>query len=206
MVRHANQAAGNRSRSAGVFAAGLLVASLLAGNNAHAQHDKRGATPAVTDAARSSGQLTERALKQLLRWAARLSRLPLPEDPELPRLVSLSPESLSRRVCPHSPGHCGSLVAAYRVTDGVILYRDTFDFHSALDRSYIVHELVHFLQHINTGDRLNENCDIIRDNERQAYIAQSRYLSRRGESFPIDEMMKLTYCPNPTPGTAINAS
>ncbi len=88
----------------------------------------------------------------------------------------------------------------------MILYRNTFDFQNALDRSYIVHELVHFLQHTSKGERLNENCRVIRDNERQAYIAQSRYLSRRGESFPIDEMMKLTYCPNQTPDNTISAS
>lgn len=156
------------------------------------------AEKATKKSAKTIKPLTSHSLAQLLRWAARLTGRPVIDNLALPRLVSLSPLALRQQVCPGRPDACTTLVAAYWMGEQSILFRNTFDFRNARDRSYIVHELVHYLQHLENGDQVTQSCETILANERQAYVAQYKYLLKRGESFPIDEMMKLSYCSTPT--------
>ena len=130
----------------------------------------------------------------LLRWAARLTGRELPAGTKPPPLVALPLRQLNKRVCPNQPTDCASVVAAYGIEDGVILHSDKLNMIDPIDRSFLLHELVHFLQHQEEGEQVVRSCESILRWERHAYVAQSRYLSKSGHPFPIDEMMKLTYC------------
>ncbi|MFK7966713.1 MAG: hypothetical protein AB8C46_22360 [Burkholderiaceae bacterium] len=132
----------------------------------------------------------------LLRWAARVTSRELPAGLQAPPLVGLSEKELHRRVCPVAPGQCESLIAAYGIKDRVILYNEALNMNNPVDRSYLLHELVHFLQHREEGPQVTTSCESILRWERHAYAAQSRYLAHSGHTFPIDEMMKLSYCPS----------
>lgn len=137
-----------------------------------------------------------KSLFALLRWAARLTGRELPAGIKPPALVGLPIDQLKRRVCPERPTNCASVVAAYGLKDGAILHSDKIDMSDPIDRSYLLHELVHFLQHQEAGEQVTSSCESILRWERHAYVAQSRYLAKSGHPFPIDEMMKLTYCPS----------
>jgi len=163
--------------------------------------------PSLMEKARKRQQIrTERPRKSpdaktlfaLLRWAARLTGRELPAGIKPPALVELPVDQLKARVCPEQPIDCASLVAAYGIKDGVILHSDQINMSNPIDRSYLLHELVHFLQHRDEGEQVNRTCESILRWERHAYIAQSRYLAKNGHPFPIDEMMKLTYCRSPS--------
>lgn len=133
-------------------------------------------------------------LGDLLQWAARLSGLPVP--PALPTLTALPPEALARRVCPDEPRHCRTLIAVYDTDRREILYRDTLDLRDETDQSFIVHELIHHLQHRRDGDALFADCPSVMRAETEAYGAQNRYLAHFKQWRRVGEMLRFTHCPS----------
>jgi len=116
----------------------------------------------------------------MLRWASKISHRPIPIGVEPPALISMDTQSLAAIVCPENPEECGTLAAAYSLQTGNILYRESFDLDDSLHRSFIVHEMVHFLQHLDQKDQATETCQQIVRNEREAYQVQAAYLRRYG--------------------------
>jgi hypothetical protein len=113
-------------------------------------------------------------MHDLMRWASKLTKLP---PTELPTLTALPEIELARRVCPDEPRHCRTLIAVYDTDRQEVLYRDTLDLRDETDQSYIVHELIHHLQHRRDGDALFANCQQVIQAETEAYAAQNRYLA-----------------------------
>ena len=133
-------------------------------------------------------------LQDLLRWAGKLTGLPTPAT--LPTLTALPERELARRVCPDEPRHCRTLIAVYDTDRTEILYRDTLDLRDETDQSYLVHELVHYLQHRRDGDALFADCPSVMRAESAAYAAQNRYLAHFKQWRRVGEMLRFTHCPD----------
>ncbi len=130
----------------------------------------------------------------LLRWAARISHRKLPENIAPPQLIALSDRAMREMVCPDVPDGCASLAAAYSIKTGVIYYRESFSLDKLLHRSYLVHEMVHFLQHLDLGEKVNDSCRRIFRLEREAYGVQAAYLRRHGSIHAGQAMPRAVAC------------
>lgn len=141
-------------------------------------------------------------LLDLVGWASRLSHLALPPGglrvDALPQLRPLALDELTATVCPRAPASCRRMVAAYNTEQQVIVYRDTLDLRDPTDQSFIVHELVHFLQHRGHGAELNVSCEAVQASERQAYDVQNAYLARFHLRQLAGELLRLNICPGAT--------
>lgn len=132
----------------------------------------------------------------LIGWALRLSgRLLRPAGPP-PVLSALSPAELGRRVCGDDTRQCRGLVAAYGTEQRDILYRDTLDLRDPTDQSFIVHELVHWLQHAEQGDAVDAGCAAVLANETEAYRVQNDYLARFRQWQRVGEILRFSHCPD----------
>lgn len=145
--------------------------------------------------ASSQNRLDPAQLLELFQWAARLTRRTLPDDLTLPVVVALSVEQLNQRVCPDKPTRCRPIAAAYGIENRDIIYRDSLDMTRLLDRSYLLHEVVHFLQHQDQRDAVNASCEQILANERQAYGVQAAFLRQHGIYQPVGLELRRIRCP-----------
>ena len=148
-------------------------------------------------------------LLNLLGWASRLSDLALPQGglpaDALPQLQPLAPADLAATVCPNAPASCLRLVAAYNTDRRSIVYRNTLDMRDPTDQSFIVHELVHFLQHRTHGADQPVSCEAVLASERQAYDVQNAYLARFRQSQRMGEILRFSHCPGATvPAPVVN--
>jgi hypothetical protein len=135
-------------------------------------------------------------MHDLMRWAGKLTGLAPP--PTLPTLTALPEQELARRVCPDEPHHCRTLIAVYDTERTEILYRNTLDLRDETDQSYLVHELVHYLQHRRDGDALFADCPRVMQAESEAYAAQNRYLAHFKQWRRVGEILRFTHCPTAT--------
>jgi hypothetical protein len=133
----------------------------------------------------------------LMRWASRLSGLPDLAPAEPPALVPLAPPEMQAQVCPDSPAGCRSLVAVYDTSARRVLYRASLDMRDPTDQSYIVHELVHHLQHQHRGDAIFASCAAILESEREAYAAQNLYQQRFRQWQRMGEVTRFMHCDEP---------
>lgn len=132
--------------------------------------------------------------KSMLRWAAKISDRPLPVGIKLPTLIPVKKESLAAIVCPKKPQDCASVAAAYSIETGEIMYRAAFVLSDVMHRSYIVHEMVHYLQHISQRTQLTRTCHQILKNEREAYGVQAAYLRRHGSIHASQIFPRMASC------------
>ena len=117
----------------------------------------------------------------LLAVAIRMTGLPAVPESELPPFVPLSPEELERQICPDAGNGCKGIAAYFDVLHYRILYRDTLDLDEPLDHSYLLHEIVHVLQHRQVGNAMYADCWAMLQSEGQAYRAQNSYLRMSGQ-------------------------
>lgn len=142
--------------------------------------------------AQPPGRLDAELLADLMRWAARLSGQPAAS--EAPTLQPLPAAALAEQVCPGHPGDCRTLVALYDTDRRRILYRDSLDMNDPVDQSFVVHELVHHLQHLRDGDALFSSCQRALAAEADAYAAQNRYLVQFRAWRRVGEMLRFMHC------------
>lgn len=154
------------------------------------------AAPPVANPATAHARIDAELRDDLIAWALRLSgRLVRPAGPP-PSLSALPPAELSRRVCGEDPRPCHGLVAAYGTEQRDILYRDTLDLRDPTDQSFVVHELVHWLQHAEQGDAIEANCAAVLANETEAYRVQNDYLARFRQWQRVGEILRFAHCPD----------
>lgn len=125
----------------------------------------------------------------LLAWTVEASGLPPPDAP--PQLVPLTLEALQARVCPG-----GGCMPAGMYHGGRVLYMNAALSYEGqpISQSYLVHELVHYLQHEARG--APKTCNEWRHRERQAYWIQERYLREVHRIyFPLRHMAARYQCP-----------
>lgn len=141
------------------------------------------------------GAFDSGTLLNLFSWAARLTDRHHLENVPLPPSRALSARQINERICPENPDVCGRYAAFYAVQTREIIYRNTLDKRHLLDRAYLVHEFVHYLQHLEQGTAVNLTCQTILKNEKQAYFAQAIYRRRHGNSQAMNILGKLGTCP-----------
>lgn len=139
-------------------------------------------------------QVSAELAQDLLGWAQRLSGRQPVTGQTPPRLEPLDDEMLARTVCPDHPGACRGLVAAYDTDRRRIIYRASLDMRDPTDQSFIVHELLHWLQHVERGKALEASCESMLDAEREAYAVQNQYLSRFKQWQRVGDVLRFTFC------------
>jgi len=140
-------------------------------------------------------------LAYLLTAAIRLSGLPGMPAEALPPVITLPPAALAEKACRgHRTADCENIVAAFEPDDYVIYARDTLDFESAADNSWLVHELVHVLQWNREGGAIFGTCERALQTERDAYRVQNAYLKREGLLMRAGQVLKFTSCGDPRRG------
>jgi hypothetical protein len=108
---------------------------------------------------------------------------------EMPTIISSSQDDLKQMYC---PGRNCSVSAIYE--SGTIYLDNDIDFNNSLDKSIILHELVHHVQWIKYGSTLD--CQRWFANEREAYKIQAKYLkSKKIDPFFITDTVTNLKCP-----------
>ena len=108
----------------------------------------------------------------LLNWAVLLSNYPSPDS--APQVEFKPHRFFVENVCAGRP--CN--VLGWYNDQGVVYIDERIkEAETAYERSIWVHELVHYLQHIN-GNFDTENCKDRMAREREAYIVQREYVIR----------------------------
>ncbi|MFK7962451.1 MAG: hypothetical protein AB8C46_00645 [Burkholderiaceae bacterium] len=154
-------------------------------------------TPGSAQSDASSEQpLATEQVRALFLWAAHLTRRSLPDNLTLPVLVPMPVEQINALVCPQSPNRCRPVAAAYGITHRNIIYRESLNLSRVIDRSYLLHEAVHFLQHLEQREAINASCRQIRANERQAYRAQAAFLRAHQIYHPVGLELARVRCPS----------
>ena len=130
----------------------------------------------------------------LIDLAAKLSGYPpMPVD-ALPPVRLLSEDALARIVCPQAENGCTNIAATFETDQYVIYVRDSLDMENAADNSFLLHELVHVLQHRARGDAIFADCPTTLKTETEAYPAQNAYLKREGQFLRFGEALGFMSC------------
>jgi hypothetical protein len=133
-------------------------------------------------------------LAYLIAAAAGFSGYPSIPVHEAPSVVQLSQSELNRTVCPDDLDTCRSIVAVFETDSYVIYLRDDLDLDNPSDNSFLVHELVHVLQHRAQGDDIFADCERTLQTETEAYRAQNRYLKREGQFLRVGAALAFMAC------------
>lgn len=145
--------------------------------------------------------LDDELLEDLVGWAARLSGRPLPPPEQArPVIVQLDADDLARRVCGERADACRGLVGVYGTHDRTIVLRADLDLRDPTDQSFLVHELVHWLQHLAEGDDIDAGCRRVMAHEAEAYQVQNHYLARWRQWRRVGEMLRFMHCPEDSAG------
>lgn len=116
----------------------------------------------------------DEVVKTLSRAIDRLARYRMPNEP--PRIYRVSHAELERFACGR---HCG-IRAWYQPQDGIYLDETLKPESNLFDRSILLHEMVHYVQH-RTGEYENlDACNRWLRREVDAYTIQNRYLGAIG--------------------------
>lgn len=132
-------------------------------------------------------------LQTLLDWLS--THLQQPKAQRLPRLEILDRSGLAARLCPGAAADCEGIMAAYDAPTDTVILRDFLDMRRAPDRSFLVHELIHVLQHQRQGQGFQARCSDVVNSEREAYQVQNRYLAAHGQLQRVGQMIGQMSCP-----------
>ena len=139
--------------------------------------------------------LSAELLARLLAAAIRYSSLPAIDPADLPPIEQVSAAALAEKVCPDEPGRCTAMAALFDAEDYRIYLRDSLDLSDPMDNGFIVHELVHVLQHRKYGHDYFDDCRRRIDSERQAYFVQNNYLGEQGIDWREGFLVNFMKCP-----------
>lgn len=172
------------------------VAGCLLGSPAWASTAERLADEGPSGGAAAA--LAEPQLGALLDWAVRLSGRRLADAGARPAVQALGDEALAEAVCGGaipSPVPCKLVAAAYDPATRRIVYRASLNLAQPRDQSFLVHELVHWLQHA-AGEPLGDApCAAIFRAEREAYAAQNRFLEQHRVPMRMGQVLRFMSCP-----------
>ena len=90
--------------------------------------------------------LSQALMQDLLFIAIKLSQLPAVDLSEIPNIQLVPPIVLMEKVCPEEPARCRNMAAVFDTEAYQIYVRAPFSDQNAMDKSFLIHELVHVLQ------------------------------------------------------------
>lgn len=141
-------------------------------------------------------------LAYLLSAAANLSGYPAVALEDLPPIVRISAAEMRQEFCGDGQRSCANMAALFDGDGKRILLRDDLDLDHPGDNSFLVHELVHVLQHRQRGERIFAGCHETLRTEREAYAVQNRYLKREGAFLRFGEGLALMGCADVQPASS----
>ncbi len=151
-------------------------------------------SPAADTAGGSGTPMEARLREQLVEAAVEFSERSRPASP-LPTVLGLSPDTFAREVCRDQNIPCDNVLAAYDAREQRVLYRAELDLTKVWERSFLVHELVHWIQHQAQPDvGVEPTCQAYRAAEREAYTAQNRYLRHHHSGRRAGTMLNMLHC------------
>jgi hypothetical protein len=125
----------------------------------------------------------------LLSWAVTLSGYPMPDHKPT---VEMVPHSyLERTAC---NGRQCKVMGWFPPGETIYLDERLDPEHSLLGSSVVVHEMVHYLQHLSGKHRAPYSCEDSLAMEQQAYGAQRDYLLAYGVYQPVGATMNHVGC------------
>lgn len=130
----------------------------------------------------------------LLAAAIRITGLPALAPEELPVFMALPGNEIQHQVCPEDPSNCRGVAAYFDSLRYRILYRDSLDLEDPVDHSFLLHEMVHVLQHRQMGNAMYADCHAMLHTEAQAYRAQNAYLRLQGQFMRVGNVLAFTTC------------
>jgi len=130
----------------------------------------------------------------LLAAAIHWSGLPSMPVDQLPFFEPMSATEITITQCPYVLTECEGIVSLYDHENYLIVYLDTLDMNSVEDRSFIMHEMVHVLQHHAHLVPTPLTCIDVERIEKQAYRAQNAYLRSEGSYLHVGLSDKSTKC------------
>lgn len=131
----------------------------------------------------------------LLAAAVRITGLPAVSVEELPAFVALPSEEMERQICPAGDHGCRGIAAYFDSLRYRIMYRDDLVLEDPFEHSYLLHEIVHVLQHRQFGEAMYADCRATLATEAQAYRAQNTYLKRYDQFAQVGGMLLQVGCP-----------
>jgi hypothetical protein len=132
--------------------------------------------------------------EELVSAAVEFSERPRPRTP-IPATLALPAAAFAREVCRDANIPCDNVMAAYDPAHLRVLYRAELDLTKVWERSFVVHELVHWLQHQAQADtQADPDCKTYRAAEREAYTVQNRYLRHHQSGRRAGTMLNMLHC------------
>jgi hypothetical protein len=130
----------------------------------------------------------------LLQAAVSHSGFPAIPVESLPPIRAVTRNVIATEICPKKPEECQGIVAVFDTEGYRILYSEELDAENAADNSFLIHELVHVLQHKVNGDKIFATCEAAMKTETEAYRAQNAYLKKEGQFLRFGESLAFTTC------------
>jgi hypothetical protein len=124
--------------------------------------------------------ITESVMISLMIAASRLSGLPAIPAEQMSVVKSISQDEIIAMQCPEIPEECSTMVAFYDMEKNTIFLKNTLDLDTTIGQSFLLHEMVHVLQHKAFGKDIFDDCDNTVRSERLAYAVQNKFLINNG--------------------------
>jgi hypothetical protein len=150
----------------------LLLGALWIWPTAAAESD-------LTNRAEAAGEVTTARLHsmpilvvELLQTINEISKYPFPTD--LPNVAQVPHEELEHHAC---GGKCAVIKAAYVPEQGIYIDNRLDPLNNVMDRSILLHELVHHVQALTGRYADLDECERRRQEEMEAFAIQNAYLA-----------------------------
>jgi hypothetical protein len=153
------------------------------------------AAPEPNRSPRAGGIAMDTALRdELLAAAVHFGDRPRPKS-DAPAVLALPSAEFAREVCRDENIPCANVMAAYDPRRVRVVYRAELDLGRVWERSFVVHELVHWIQHQAQADTdADVSCPAYRAAEREAYTVQNRYLRHHQSGRRAGTMLSMLHC------------
>ena len=138
--------------------------------------------------------ISQELITYLMTIAVRLSGFPAIPTEEYPLVKMLTQNEIIQFQCPEEPSACQNMVAFYEPEKNTIFLRDSLNLKITVDNSFLLHEMVHVLQHKSMGQDVFKDCANTLQSERQAYRVQNTYLVGSGLSDRFGDGLNYMVC------------
>jgi hypothetical protein len=140
--------------------------------------------------------VTESVMVSLMIAASRLSGLPAIPTEQMAAVKSISQEEVVSMQCPEDPEECSGMVAFYDMAKNTIFIKNTLDLDTTIGQSFLLHEMVHVLQHKAFGSGIFDDCDNTVRSEKLAYAVQNKFLINNGLFDRFGDSLAYMTCSN----------
>jgi hypothetical protein len=142
-------------------------------------------------------------ITELLAVAVLYTGYPAFQPETLPVVRQLSPAQMIREICPEKPEECLGVVAQYDWQSPQIRLSTDLNLEEVQGQSFLLHELVHALQHRYRPIYGSDDCNLNLLGEREAYRVQNTFLALKGLEERHGGRLRYVRCPVDAKSTAV---